>query len=33
MEEKIIIEELTKMKYLSNYKRGVVISEQEVPCR
>jgi hypothetical protein len=30
MEKKIIIEELTKMKYLSNYKRGVVISEQNI---
>lgn len=31
MEKNIINEELTKMKYLLGYKRGIVISEQEVP--
>lgn len=30
MENKLIIEELSKMKYLSSYKRGVVISEQHI---
>ena len=31
MDKKIINEELSKMKYLLGYKRGVVISEQETP--
>ena len=31
MEKNIINEELTKMRYLLGYKRGIVISEQEIP--